>query len=51
MQRQQDPRAGIVASAMDNMQLTTNGPSVHIAFSMSEKNLEQIADMRPAEKH
>jgi hypothetical protein len=51
MQRQQDPRAGIVASAMDNMQLTTNGPSVHIAFSMSEKNLEQIADLGPAAKH
>jgi hypothetical protein len=50
MQRQQDPRAGIMASAMDNMQLTTNGPSVHIAFSMSEKNLEQIADLGPAAK-
>jgi hypothetical protein len=45
MQRQKDPRAGIVAASLDNMQLQTNGDSVHLAFTMSEKNLEQIADL------
>jgi hypothetical protein len=51
MQRQQDPRAGIMAASLDNMQLKTNGDSVHVGFSMSEKNLEQIADLGPQVKH
>jgi hypothetical protein len=51
MQRQKDPKAGILASALDNMQLATKDDSLHVSFSMSEKNLEQIADMSPQVKH
>ena len=51
MQRQQDPRAGIVAASLDNMQLKNSGDSVHIGFSMSEKSLEQMAELSPQVKH
>jgi hypothetical protein len=47
MQRQQNPRAGLMAAALDNMQLTTNSDGVHLGFTMSEQNLEQMADMSP----
>ncbi len=45
MQRQQNPQAAVLASAMDNMQLQTDGQTLHIGFSVSEKNLEQMAEM------
>jgi len=48
MQRQANPRAAIMASAIDNMQVAANGQNVHVAFQMSEQNLEQMADMSPA---
>jgi hypothetical protein len=51
MQRQHDPRANIMAASLDNMQLQTNGDSVHIGFTMSEKNLEQMADLGPQVRH
>jgi hypothetical protein len=51
MQRQKDPRAGILAASLDNMQLKTNGDSVHVGFTMTEKNLEQMADLGPQAKH
>lgn len=47
MQRQNDPRADVLASALDNMALTTDGNSLHLAFSVSEKNLEQLAEAAP----
>lgn len=47
MQRQNDPRADILASALDNMGLTTDGDSMHLSISLSEKNLEQIAEAAP----
>ena len=50
MQRQKDPRAGIMAAALDNMALQTNGDTVHVGFSMTEKNLEQMADLGPMAK-
>jgi hypothetical protein len=51
MQRQQNARTAIMASAIDNMQVAASGQNVHIAFSMSEQNLEQMADTGPASKH
>lgn len=42
-----DPRAGIVASSLQTMQLRTDGDTVHVGFAVSEKNLEQMADMGP----
>ncbi len=45
MQRQQNRKAAILASAVDNMQVAASGQSVHVAFSMSEQNLEQMADL------
>lgn len=42
MQRQNDPRAAIVASAVDKMTITNSGPTLHASFSMSEKNLEEL---------
>jgi hypothetical protein len=44
MQRQNDPRAGILATAVDGMTLESAGPAVHFAISMPEKSLEQLAD-------
>jgi hypothetical protein len=47
MQRDNDPRAGILASALDGMTLQNNGTAVHFAVSMPEKSLEQLADASP----
>lgn len=44
MQRQNDPRAGIIASALDGMTLQSSGSNVHFAVSMPEKSLEQLAE-------
>jgi hypothetical protein len=44
MQRQSDPRAGILATALDGMTLENSGTGVHFAVSMPEKSLEQLAD-------
>ena len=51
MQRNKDPKAGILASTLDNMNLTTNGASVHLALSFPEKNLEQLAELKPRAAH
>jgi hypothetical protein len=51
MQRQQDQRAGILASAVDRMTLETQGDEVHLSLSMPEKNLEQLADLAPGPAH
>jgi len=51
MQRQGNPRAAIMASAIDNMQVAANGQNVHVVFSMSEQNLEQMADLGTVTKH
>jgi hypothetical protein len=47
MQRQNDPRAGILASALDGMTLENSGANVHFAVAMPEKSLEQLAEVAP----
>lgn len=47
MNRQQDPRAGILAGSVDNMQLKADGDTVRVGFAISEKSLEQMAEMNP----
>ncbi len=47
MQRQNDPRAGILASALDGMTLQSSGTNVHFALTLPEKTLEQLADAGP----
>jgi hypothetical protein len=48
MERQKDPRAAIVASAFDNMNLATEGDAMHFSLSMPEKSLEQLVESMPA---
>ncbi len=50
MQRQSDPRAGIVASSFDKMTVTTDGNNVHIGMSIPEKSLEQLAELKPQQR-
>ena len=47
VQRQSDPRAGIFAAALDKMTLSTSGDDLHVAISMPEKSLEQLASLGP----
>ncbi len=42
MQRQADPRAGIIASAIDKMAIANDGPNLHATFALTERNLEQL---------
>jgi hypothetical protein len=51
MQRDKDPRAGIVASSLDGMQLETTGNAMHVTISMPEKSLEQLAALGPRAAH
>ena len=48
MSREKAPGAAVIASAVDQMTLQTDGDAVHIALSLPEKSLEQLADMGPA---
>lgn len=48
MQRQKDPRAAILASALDNMTLAVQGNNLLLAVSIPEKSMEQLADLGPA---
>jgi hypothetical protein len=45
--RQDDPRAAILAPALDSMALFTAGNTVHFSLSIPEKSLEQLAELRP----
>ena len=45
--RQDDPRAAILAPALDSMALSTAGNTVHFSLSIPEKSLEQLAELRP----
>ena len=49
MERQKDGRAAILGSALDKMNLQTSGDTVHLSFSLPEKDLEQLADSGPAQ--
>jgi hypothetical protein len=51
MERTKDPRAGILASALDNMSLTTDGNNMHLAVSIPEKSMEQLAELGPKPGH
>lgn len=51
MERTKDPRAGILASAVDNMNLTTDGNDMHLAVSIPEKSMEQLAELGPKPGH
>lgn len=42
-QRRNDPNAAILASALDHMELQAAGQDVHMGLSVSEKNLELLA--------
>ncbi len=44
MERQKDPRAGIAASAFDNMNLAIDGDALHLSIAMPEKSLEQLIE-------
>ena len=45
--QQDDPRAAILAPALDTMALSTAGNTVHFSLSIPEKSLEQLAELRP----
>jgi hypothetical protein len=47
MERQKDPRADVAASAFDNMNLTTDGDTMHFSIALPEKSLEQLIDSAP----
>ena len=47
MQRQSDPKVAILATALDGMTVQNTGAAVHLAVSMPEKSLEQLADSMP----
>jgi hypothetical protein len=42
-----DPRTAILATAIDNMALTTSGANTHVGISFAEKDLEQLAESMP----
>lgn len=46
MQREKDPRAGILASSVDNMILKTDGAQVHVSLSIPESGMEQLAELK-----
>lgn len=47
MAREKGPAGDILASAVDQMTLQTNGDMLHASLSMPEKSLEQLADIAP----
>jgi hypothetical protein len=47
MRQQEDPRAAILAPALNSMTLATAGNTVHFSLSVPEKSLEQLAELRP----
>ena len=46
MQRQQNTGADMLAAALDNMTLTTSGSNVHLALSLPEAGIEQLAELK-----
>jgi hypothetical protein len=44
-QRQNDPRAKILADALDAMTLQNTGTAVHVAVSFPEETMQQLAEM------
>ena len=50
MQGQKDAHAAILASALDSMNLTANGSSMHLSFSLPEAELERLMDSGPVQQ-
>jgi hypothetical protein len=50
MNRQQDPRAALLASSLDKLQLQTSDAALHVNFSIPEKSLEQVSQFVPPHK-
>jgi hypothetical protein len=46
MNRDRDPKAGLIAPTLDAMTLTTSGDNVHVSLSMPEQTLEQLAELK-----
>jgi hypothetical protein len=51
MQRQSNPQAAILATALDNMNLQTSGSTMTLALSIPEKDLETLAQNAPKMHH
>lgn len=51
MERQKDPRAAILASALNSMSLATQGNMLHLSISIPEKSMEQLAELGPSNHH
>jgi hypothetical protein len=53
LQRQNDPHAEVLATALDNMTLNASGNTFHASLAIPEKSLEQLAEsgMKPAAHH
>ncbi len=47
MKGQSDPQTALLASALNQMILSANGQNVHLALSIPEATVEQLADARP----
>ena len=48
MQRTKDPRATLLAPALDSISLSSSGSSVHVSVSIPERTLEQLTELRPS---
>lgn len=51
MSRDEGPAGDILASAVDQMTLQTDGDALHASISLPEKSLEQLADIAPMAAH
>jgi hypothetical protein len=51
MQRQSNPQAAILATALDNMNLQTSGSTLTLALSIPEKDFETLAQNAPKMHH
>lgn len=51
MQRQNDPRAALLAPSFDSMQLRADGRQVYTSFSIPEADLEQILSAQAKSSH
>lgn len=49
MARDKGPHAAIAASAFDNMNLSTDGDTMHLSLSLPEKSFEQLLDSAPGD--
>ena len=50
MQKQKDSQAAVLSSALNGMNLTANGSSMHLSFSLPEAELERLMDSGPVQQ-